>query len=130
MRTTILVLLLFSIFPFLSCCNTPTGPEPIEDFDRLVEERVEQWLDPRMDDSSWLTFQNQQDTWSNSPSLTALADWFRVELGEPSGAPALWDFSSFIQELKNSDLYSRGPPSDAHLLQMLIESMKKYHYEA
>ncbi len=129
MRNIVLSLALLLFFlPLLSCCSTPAGPEPVEDFDRLVQERVEQWLDPRMDDASWMTYHCQQDTWSNSPSLAALADWFRVELGEPSGVPAFWDFSSFIQELKDSELYSRGPPTDAELLRLLIKAMKEYHY--
>ncbi len=130
MRNFILPLaLLLLFFSFVGCCSRPTTePEPVDNFARLVEERVEQWLDPRMDDPSWLTFHGQQDTWSNSPSLAALADWFHVELGIPSGIPAFWDFASFVQELKDSNLYSRGPPTDAELLHLLVEELKKYHY--
>lgn len=129
MRHSLLVLAFFVVLPFISCCSNPPGPEPIDNFDRLVQERAEQWLDPRMDDDSWQIFHSQEDIWSNSASLVVLADWFKVNLGDPSGVPVFWDFAAFIQELKGSDLFTRGPPTDAQLLQLLIKALKSYHYE-
>lgn len=129
-RPLLLFLLFVLIVPFsVSCCSSPDGPEPVENLKQLVDVRVEQWLDPRMDAESWQTFHSQQNVWENSPSLAALSDWFVVNLGQPSGVPELWDFASFIQELKGSELFTRGPPSDAELLQMLIEAMRVYKFE-
>lgn len=117
--------------PLLSCCGTQPGPEPIQEFDLLVQERVNQWLDPRMDADSWDTFKSQESEWSEVLTLTALVNWFKDNLGDPSGTPALWDFGRFIQQLKDSSLYQeRGPPSDAELLGLLINALKTYKYES
>lgn len=129
-RPFLLLLLFVFIVPFsVSCCSSPDGPEPVHTFKELVDARVEQWLDPRMDADSWQIFHAQQAVWESSPSLAALSDWFKVNLGQPSGLPELWDFASFIQELKASELFTRGPPPDAELLQMLIDAMRLYKFE-
>jgi len=125
-----LTLLFALLLPWLACCSNPAAdPLPVSSLKQLVQERVEQWVDARMDSEVWTTFKQGENVWSVVQSTTALSNWIQDNIGDPSGVPVLWDFSSFVEEIRNSSIYSRGPPSEEVFVGLLIDALKAYKFE-
>lgn len=112
-----------------NCHSLPSNdPRPVSELHTLVSDSVHSWLDMRMDNATWQEFSTEDAAWRSAESLEALELYFPRVLG--ASIPALWDFGNLVEQLKESALYERGPPSDDEFLELLIEAMKTYEYES
>lgn len=122
-KYTILVLLGFLV----GCCSPPAAnPHPSNDLSELVERAVHNWLDVRVDEDSFVIIYDDNAGWKNAEDSKAVADWFEANLGVPEGNIAYWDFNQLDNDIRDSEMYNKGPPSDTVYVLMLIVAIASY----
>lgn len=119
------VLMLFSLLGCTNCTSPKANPEPIDDLCTLVKDRANQWLDARMDDSAYNLFENPQAGWRAASSFQEIQLWFDSTFQNT----AYWNFMLMIEQIRDSQLYRRGPPSDSEFFQLVYNSLLAYKYE-
>lgn len=110
-----------------SCRSLPSAnPEPLDELKDLVEHSIHQWLDVRIDEDTWSAFNSEE--WPGKVSVDDIHSRL-VEIADTDTSDRFWDIKRKIDEIRESDLYKRGPPEESEFVRMIAQAMESFLYE-